>query len=200
MIQTISINLGGLLFHIDDEAYKILQSYLRSVEKQFVDETEKNEIISDIEARLAELFEVRIDRKRDLISAPDVKAVMAIMGKPHDFVDNEEPEPTKRKRSYRSKRTSKRMYRDVDDRVIGGVCSGIGAYFKIDPWIFRAIFIVFTFFFLSGFIIYLILWITIPEALTTAQKLEMRGKPINVENIKNTVKEEFQNVKRRMNL
>lgn len=200
MTQTISINLGGLLFHIDDEAYKILQSYLKSVEKQFVDETEKKEIISDIEARLAELFEVRIDRKKDLISAPDVKAVMAIMGEPHDFVDDEEPEPTQKKRSYRSKRTSKRMYRDVDDRILGGVCSGIGAYFKVDPWIFRAIFIVFTFFFLSGFIIYLILWITIPEALTTAQKLEMRGKPINVENIKNTVKEEFENVKRRMNL
>ncbi len=200
MTQTISINLGGLLFHIDDEAYKILQSYLKSVEKQFVDETEKKEIISDIEARLAELFEERIDRKKDLISTPDVKAVMAIMGEPHDFVDEEEPQPSKKKKYYRSKRTSKRMYRDVDDRILGGVCSGIGSYFQLDPWIFRAIFIVFTFFFLSGFIIYLILWITIPEALTTAQKLEMRGKPINVENIKNTVKEEFENVKRRMNI
>lgn len=200
MTQTISINLGGLLFHIDDEAFKLLDNYLKAIEKQFKGEAERSEIMTDIEARISELFCERIDRKKDLVTQNEVQAVMNIMGEPHNFKDEEEPEPKTRRERIKAKRTSKRMYRDIDDRVLGGVCSGLGAYFRIDPWIFRVLFIVFTFFFFSGFFIYLILWITIPEAITTAQKLEMHGKPIDIENIKNKVKEEFDNVKNRMNL
>lgn len=200
MTQTISINLGGLLFHIDDEAFRLLDNYLKAIEQQFTGEAEKKEIIADIEARIAELLIERIDRKKDLVTQNEVSAIMNIMGEPHNFIDDDEPEPKKRRERARREQTSKRMYRDVDERLIGGVCSGLGAYFRIDPWIFRVLFIVFTFFFLSGFIIYLILWITIPEAITTAQKLEMHGRPIDIENIKNKVKEEFNNVKNRMNL
>ncbi|MDA3891606.1 MAG: PspC domain-containing protein [Salinivirgaceae bacterium] len=200
MTQTISINLGGLLFHIDDEAYEILKSYLQAIERQFNDEKEKKDIILDIEARLSELFAERINRQKDLIRVDDVNAVISIMGEPHDFIEDAEEGPKATGSNYRSSKTSKRMYRDPDNRMLGGVCSGLGAYFRTDPWIFRALFIVFAIFFLSGFIIYLILWVAIPEAITSAQKLEMRGEPITVENIKNTVKNEFENVKRKMNL
>jgi len=200
MTQTISINLGGLLFHIDDEAYEILKSYLQAIERQFNDEKEKKDIILDIESRLAELFAERIDRQKDLIRVADVNTVISIMGEPHDFVENEEEQTKEANPNFRTARPSKRMYRDPDDRILGGVCSGFGAYFHTDPWIFRALFIVFGVFFLMGFVIYLILWIAIPEATTSAQKLEMRGEPITVENIKNTVKKEFENVKQRMNL
>lgn len=200
MTQTISINLGGLLFHIDDEAYEILKSYLQAIERQFNDEREKKDIIQDIEARLSELFVERIDRQKDLIRVDDVNAIISIMGEPHDFVEDEEEPASESHRKQRHKRPSKRMYRDPDNRFFGGVCSGLGAYFNTDPWIFRALFIVFGVFFLSGIVIYLILWIAIPEAITSAQKLEMRGEPITVENIKNTVKSEFENVKRKMNL
>lgn len=199
MTQTISINLGGLLFHIDDEAYEILKGYLQAIERQFRDEKDKKDIIQDIESRLSELFNERINRQKDLIRVSDVNAVIAIMGEPQDFVDDEEPQNADSSNSKKAK-ASKRMYRDPDDRILGGVCSGLGAYFNTDPWIFRALFIVFSIFFLTGIIIYLILWIAIPEALTSAQKLEMRGEPITVENIKNTVKSEFENVKRKMNL
>lgn len=198
MTQTISINLGGLLFHIDDEAFKILENYLNAIHRQFKHETEKNDIIADIEARLAELLVERIDRKKDLVSVNDVNAIIAIMGEPHNFVDDEEPQAQSYREKRRTRRAAKRMYRDIDSRILGGVCSGLGAYFHMDPWIFRTIFIVLSIFGFLGIIIYFILWITIPEAVTTAQKLEMHGKPINVENIKQTVKQEFENVKRRM--
>lgn len=200
MTQTISINLGGLLFHIDDEAFKILENYLDAIHRQFKNDTEKNDIIADIEARLAELLVERIDRKKDLVSVNDVNAIITIMGEPHNFVDDEEPQPKAKRVKQRGSKASRRMYRDTDNRILGGVCSGLGAYFSIDPWIFRTIFIVLSFFGFVGIIIYFILWITIPEAITTAQKLEMHGKPINIENIKRTVKQEFDNVKRRMNL
>ena len=88
------------------------------------------------------------------------------------------------------------MYRDPDSRVIGGVCSGLSAYFGIDPVFLRLIFLIAFFGFGVGLLIYLILWIVLPEARTTAQKLEMRGEKVNVSNIGNFVKDEFNNMKR----
>jgi phage shock protein PspC (stress-responsive transcriptional regulator) len=201
MTKTISINLGGLLFHIDDEAYRILQAYLEAVEKQFRHEPEKKDIMLDIESRIAELFAEQIDRKKDLISPDEVNAIISIMGQPHDFAEEDagdQQEPEAKSKSYRKNSHARRMYRDTDNRLLGGVCSGLGAYFDTDPWIFRILFIVFGFFFLAGIVIYLILWIAIPEAITSAQKLEMRGQPITIENIKNAVKMEFDNVKKKM--
>lgn len=198
MTKTITINLGGLLFHIDDEAYRILQSYLEAVEKQFGHEPEKKDIMLDIESRIAELLAERIDRNKDLISVDVVNAIISIMGQPHDFAAGDDPEPESKSKNQRRGEQTKRMYRDTDNRLLGGVCSGLGAYFAADPWIFRILFIVFGFFFLTGIVIYLILWIAIPEALTSAQKLEMRGQPITIENIKNAVKMEFDNVKKKM--
>lgn len=200
MTQTISINLGGLLFHIDDDAYEILKSYLQAIEKQFSNESEKREIIQDIEARLAELLADRIDHRKDLISVADVKTVTAIMGEPHDFVNDETENTWHSGKQAKTKSANKRMYRNPDDRILGGVCGGLGAYFNTDPWIFRILFIVFSALFFVGFVLYVILWIAIPEAITSAQKLEMRGEPITVENIKNAVKKEYENVKKRMNL
>ena len=95
--------------------------------------------------------------------------------------------------------TTKRLYRDSDNRVLGGVCGGLGAYLNTNTIIIRIIFILLAFPGMgSGIIIYLILWIVIPEATTTAQKLEMRGEPITLENIKKAVRDEFENVKRNM--
>lgn len=199
MTKTISINLGGLLFHIDDKAFETLKAYLQSIEKQFKDEKEKREIIADIEARIAELLSERLDRNTDLVTEEDISTVISIMGEPHDFVDDENQEPQgASKQQYHRTYSTKRMYRNPDDRIFGGVCSGLGAYFNVDSWVFRTIFIIFTIFFFVGFVVYVILWIATPEAITTAQKLEMRGEPITVENIKNAVKEEFDNVKHRM--
>jgi phage shock protein PspC (stress-responsive transcriptional regulator) len=197
MKTTITINLGGIVFHIDDDAYEMLHNYLIAVEKQFSGEEERKEVMSDIEARLSELFTEILGQKRDVIMKDDVSKIFEIMGEPEDFLDDEaqKEEP---KRRFRSQKTSKRLFRDPDNRMLGGVCGGLGAYFNIDPIVFRIIFIILLFAGSVGFWIYIILWITIPEASTTAQRLEMRGEPITIENIKKAVRDEFENVKRNM--
>jgi phage shock protein C len=92
------------------------------------------------------------------------------------------------------------MYRDTDNRVIGGVCSGMGAYWNIDPVIVRILFIALTLAGGLGILVYLILYIVIPEAKTTAQKIEMKGNPVNINNIKESVKKEFNSVRKNMKL
>lgn len=202
MKTTITINLGGIVFHIDNDAYEMLHAYLLAVEKQFFDENERKEIMADVETRLSELFKETLAAKRDVIMKEDVSKVIEIMGEPEDFVEDTEQETTSsRANSKRRKteyKTTRRLYRDPDSRVLGGVCGGLGAYFNTDPILFRILFILIFFGMGSGLIIYIILWIAIPEASTTAQKLEMRGEPITIENIKKAVREEFENVKRNM--
>ncbi|MDA3953473.1 MAG: PspC domain-containing protein [Bacteroidales bacterium] len=204
MKTTITINLGGIVFHIDDDAYEMLHTYLIAVEKQFASNEERLEVMSDIEARLSELFTETLNEKRDVIMKDDVSKVIKIMGEPEDFRDEEAQnesyssgKESKRRRSM-SGRNSKKLFRDPDNRVLGGVCSGLSAYFNVDPIVFRIIFIIIALGMGSGLIIYIILWIAIPEASTTAQKLEMRGEPITIENIKRAVREEFENVKKNM--
>jgi len=197
MKTTITINLGGIVFHIDDDAYEMLHNYLIAIEKQFSGEEERREVMSDIESRLSELFTEILGQKRDVIMKDDVSKIFEIMGEPEDFCD-EETQKEEPKQKYRYQKTSKRLFRDPDNRILGGVCGGLGAYFNIDPIVFRILFIVLFFAGSVGFWIYIILWITIPEALTTAQKLEMRGEPITIENIKRAVRDEFENVKRNM--
>lgn len=203
MKTTITINLGGIVFHIDDDAYEMLHTYLLAIEKQFVSEDERKEVMSDIEIRLAELFNEILGQKRDVIMKEDVTKIVEIMGEPEDFIDEETSQTTgsaksESKRTTYNQKTSKRLYRDPDNRILGGVCGGLGAYFNTDPIIFRIIFLIIALGMGSGIIIYLILWIAIPEAVTTAQKLEMRGEPITIENIKKAVRDEFENVRKNM--
>jgi len=205
MKTTITINLGGIVFNIDDDAYKILHNYLLAIEKQFLDEEERKEVMADIEYRLSELFTEILGQKRNVIMNEDVSKVISIMGEPDDFV--EEPvnneSANNQSRSYERKstysKTTRRLYRDPDNRILGGVCSGIGAYLNIDPIIVRIIFILLAIPGMgSGIVIYLILWIVIPEALTATQKLEMRGEAITIENIKKAVRDEFESVRKNM--
>lgn len=204
MKTTITINLGGLVFHIDDDAYEMLNTYLIAVEKQFVSEDDRTEIMSDIEARLSELFTETLGQKRDVVMKDDVLKAIKVMGEPEDFMDEETKNEPVDSASWKSKRkrmnykTTKRLYRDPDNRILGGVCGGLSAYFNTDPILFRILFILISLGMGSGLIIYIILWIAIPEAATTAQRLEMRGEAITIENIKRAVREEFENVKKNM--
>ena len=194
MKKTFSINLNGIVFNIDEDAYDKLQLYLSSIERHFSKEEERKEIIVDIEARLAEIFSGKIKPTKQVINVDDVDDVIRMMGQPGDFADEESEEIPKEDPLYHKK--YRRMYRDPDSRVIGGVCSGLSAYFGIDPVFLRLIFLIAFFGFGVGLLIYLILWIVLPEARTTAQKLEMRGEKVNVSNIGNFVKDEFNNMKR----
>jgi phage shock protein PspC (stress-responsive transcriptional regulator) len=197
MTRTININLGGFLFHIDDNAFSLLNAYLTAIEKQLNGDPSKKEIMTDVEARIAELFNERKNRENEVIMIEDVNAVISVLGEPDSFGNYNEPTGTEYK--YADKAT-KRLYRNPDERVLGGVCSGLAAYFDSEVWIFRVLFVVFSFFFLTSVLVYLILWIVVPEALTLEQKLEMRGRPVTIDNLKQTVKEEFEKVKAKMNL
>ena len=191
---TVSINLGGYSFNIDEDAYAELKRYLRNLEIHFAGEESSSEILSDIETRMAELFRTKITGYKQVINIADVGQVISVLGAPEDISDSEGP-------SARDKFSSPgyhRIYRDTDHRMIGGVCSGIAAYWDIDPLIIRVIFIALTVAGGIGALVYLILYIVIPEAKTTAQKIEMKGHPVNIHNIRESVKKEFDTVRKNM--
>ena len=193
---TVSINLGGYSFNIDEDAYSELKLYLKNLELHLAGEESYSEILSDIESRMAELFRARLTTYKQVINMFDVKEVIAIMGRPEDF---SEAESSSRKDRFTSPGPH-RMYRDPDHRIIGGVCSGIGAYWDIEPWIVRVIFFAIACAGGIGLLIYLILYIVLPEAKSTSQKIEMKGEPVNINNIKEAVKREFDTVRKNMKL
>ncbi len=192
MNKTLNINLAGLIFHIDENAYQRLDRYLTILKNQFQGIEGGNEIISDIEARIAELFKERTSTSREVITLADVEEVIAIMGKPEDYLDSEDAAHAGHPQMEYIPR-SRRIFRDPDQRIIGGVSSGLAAYFNTDPLWIRLLFIVLAFAG-PGIIIYLIMWIVIPKASTTAEKLQMRGEHVNVSNIERSIREEMRGV------
>ncbi len=201
MIKTVSINLGGIVFQIDEDAYEALSKYLNDLTQYYKYTEGRDEIVSDIESRLAELFNESFAKSGfSVISMGDVEEVIDIMGRPEDFGDAEESEEERREGASKKKvtddtiYTSKRLYRNPDDAIIAGVCSGLSTYFGIeDPIWIRLAFIVLT---LGSFgiapIAYVILWAILVPAETAAQKLHMKGEPINVNNLEKKIKEELE--------
>ncbi|MCK5465634.1 MAG: PspC domain-containing protein, partial [Bacteroidales bacterium] len=196
MKTTVKINLSGQIFNLDDDAYQALKDYLDSISKRFRNMEEGAEIISDIESRIAELFQSKISDKKEVITIEDVNDVIAIMGQPEDFLE-EEGMDGEAGASYAKRKKSKKYYRDGDNAIAGGVCSELGAYFGIENWLMRLLWVIF--FFATGggplLILYVVLWIAVPKAMTAAEKLEMRGEKVTVSNIEKTVKEEYETVK-----
>ena len=194
MKKAIKINLSGIIFHIDEDAYEKLKSYLDTISKHFSNKEESKEIIDDIEARIAELFQERITDETQVITFLIVNEVIDIMGNPEDIADSgEETESQGTFHDVYNK--SRRLYRDSENSVIGGVCGGLSAYFSVDPVIFRLLFVIFFFAGGASILVYAILWIVLPKAETAAQKLEMRGEKVNVSNIEKKIREEYDNVK-----
>ena len=195
MNKTINVNIGGRVFNIEEQAFDKLNLYLKTIRGYFKNHESTDEIISDIELRIAELFMERISNMKQVITEADVDDIISIMGRPEDYGDTEDEEETRNTGFSSRTRTAKQVFRDPDNKVVAGVCSGISAYFGIDPIILRAIFVIFTIFYGSGILIYLVLAIIIPKAKTTAEKLQMRGEAVTVENISRKVNESFHDVK-----
>ena len=194
MKKTFTINISGTVFHIEEDAYEVLQKYLINLKNHFGSSEEGKEILDDIEARIAEIFIEKSANVQKVVSIEMVNEAVEIMGTPEDFAEEEENE-TEYQPTEESKR-KRRLYRDPDHRVIGGVCGGLGAYFNMDPVILRIIFVALLF--LTGgtaFLAYIILWIAVPKAKNTAQRLEMRGQEATVKNIEKSIKEEISDVK-----
>lgn len=195
MNKTVNINLAGIFFHIDEDAYSKLQRYLEAIKRSFTDSQGRSEIISDIEARIAELFTERVKHDKQVIGTKEVDEVITIMGQPEDYiVDDEifEDEPNKTQRRTSSSK-SRKLFRDTDNSYVGGVSSGLAHYFGIDALWIRLAWLLLVFGAGTGIILYILLWILIPEAVTTADKITMTGDPVNISNIEKKIRDGFQN-------
>jgi phage shock protein PspC (stress-responsive transcriptional regulator) len=196
MKKTIIVTINGIIFHVDEDAYEVLQSYLDTLRHYFSAESGAAEIIEDIEARIAELFQPRISEAKQSISLQDIDEIIEILGKPEDIAGaNDENYEARESHESSTRKSNRRLYRDPEHSVLGGVCAGLGAYFAVDMVVFRLLFIVFLFAGGASVLVYLILWIAVPAAFTAAQKLEMHGEEVNISNIERTFRREYQQVK-----
>ncbi len=187
MNKTITASLAGMVFHIDENGYAVLQQYLENIRARLGNDEDAREIMTDIESRIAELFYERTQDRKESVSANDVNDVIKIMGSPEDYVDIEENDYTEQKTSE-STSTARKLYRDEDNKMLGGVCAGLANYFGMEVTWLRIILLVMVMFFGTGIFLYLALWILIPVARTTAEKLEMKGEQVNAKTIKDHLK------------
>lgn len=184
MKKTININLGGTVFHIDEDAFTRLENYLNRLQKQLAQTPGRAEIVSDVELRIAELFQQKQSHPEEVIPLGLVEEVIAVMGKPEDYLDSADAGetaagPAPQETFY----TGKKLFRDPDSRILGGVASGLAHYFGIDVVWIRLLFI--ALFFTGGlsFLVYVVLWLAVPKAHTTADRLRMQGQPVNLNTI-----------------
>jgi phage shock protein PspC (stress-responsive transcriptional regulator) len=268
MDKVFQINLGGIVFTIEEKAYETLKAYLDKLHKHFGNNTDTADIVSDIEYRMAELFSQKLKDGRSSLYSDDINDVLGIMGDvnqmdgaentnekrteesqyiPHNvrterlrrnpfdeslggvcsgigsyfdidptlirilfvvaiviygsgllfyfilwlIIPKAKGEDAEIMRQQKQVRTRK-LFRDMDNKTIGGVCAGIGAYFGLDTIWIRLALVVSLFIFGSGFILYIILWIIIPKAQTAAEKLQMRGERVDIKNIEREVKKDNQ--------
>lgn len=219
MNKTISINLAGTFFHIDENAYQKLQRYLDAVRRSFADTEGSDEIVTDIEARIAELFYERVSNERQVVSNNLVDEIIGIMGQPEDYIvdeelfddDDAEPAFSKKSKTKSSKSTTetktesgsksksstsaKKLFRDRDNSYIAGVCSGLGHYLGIDAIWIRLLIILLGLGSAGTFVfIYILFWVLVPEAVTTSEKLQMKGEPVNISNIEKKIKDGISSV------
>lgn len=193
MKKTLTVNLGGTVFHIDEDAYRLLDNYLSNLKIHFRKEAGADEIIDDIERRISELFAEKLTAGSQVITITDVEEVIARMGKPEDMEAENDSEPS----VGNATRTTihRRLYRNPDDKLLGGVISGMAGYLGWDVTLLRLLLLVVLICGVGTLIpVYIVCWLVIPEARTAAEKLSMRGEAVTVENIGKTVTDGFEKV------
>jgi phage shock protein PspC (stress-responsive transcriptional regulator) len=268
MKKNISINISGIIFHIEEDGYESLRKYLDSINSYFGSFQDSNEILADIESRIAEIFLSRLNEGKQVITLEDVSSLVATMGNVSDFkaaeeqeVGNEQPsasqsksnsssstyeQPLAHKKLFRDEKRKilggvcaglghyfsidavwprvlfallvigsygglilvyiimwialpasgelleessvKKMYRDSDRKVLGGVASGVAAFFGADVTVIRLLFVILGILGGLGFVLYVILWIALPQANSITEKMEMQGEPVTLSNIESSVK------------
>jgi phage shock protein PspC (stress-responsive transcriptional regulator) len=206
MKKTLSVNLSGSVYHIDEDAYQLLMDYLQDVKKNLT-ESSAEEVLNDIEQRISELFTQWMQGKREVIIVSDVERVIGILGRPEQFVNEDDEAPsdssnasqaTTGNSEERTQAPIRRLYRDTDNAFLGGVCAGLAAYLNVSIPLMRALVFILMWFYGVGFLFYIAAWIIMPEARTAAQRLEMRGEDVTIENIEKKVREEASRVKDRV--
>ena len=219
MNKTIIININSIVFHIEEDAYENLRTYMIEIKKHFGKSEDSKEILEDIENRIAEMFSERIQLgRKEVINMEDVTQVISQMGRVSDFEteiltddnlkESIESDPTDFHKTSAdagpennadepdySSLIAKKLMRDMDDKVLGGVCSGLGHYFNIESKWIRIIFVLFFLFGGSGVILYFVLWAIMPKAQNRADKLSMRGEKANLQNFKKSFDEEMKGIR-----
>ena len=196
MEKIININIGNYTFIIEEPAFNKLKQYLYSLNNHFNETEGKEEIVGDIEIRIGELLHAKITAFKKAVNLADIEEVLNQMGNPADIGEGNTTNQTNDKTDYKNYYSNRRrVFRDPDNKKMGGVCGGVAAYFDIDPIWLRLAFIVSFFVFGTGLLLYIILWAILPVANTAAEKLEMKGEPIDVNNIEKTIKENLNRVK-----
>ena len=210
MNRTIDINLGGRMFHVDESAYRLLYDYLYNLRHAFERQEGGSEIMDDLESRLAELLLERVSDRQEVVSQNIVEEAIARLGKPEEITGGSAAEPEEKPRQEPEEATEekpeqentgnrqtppppppapetptrKRLFRDPDNRMLGGVLGGLALYLNWDPTLLRLLLLVIL---VAGYgtviPIYLVCWLVIPKAVTAADKLSMRGRPVTMENI-----------------
>jgi phage shock protein PspC (stress-responsive transcriptional regulator) len=193
MNKTVNINLGGMVFHIDEDAYQKLSRYFDAIKRSLSNANGQDEIIKDIELRIAELISEKHNSDKQVISIKEIDEIITVMGQPEDYRIEDEANTTSAN-TYNDNSTNKKLYRDKENGMVGGVLAGLGHYFGVDKVWLRIFLLVMVFAWGTGVLAYIILWIVMPEAVTTAEKLEMKGEPVTISNIEKKVREEFDTV------
>lgn len=200
MKKTLTVNLGGTVFHIDEDAYQLLDKYLSNLRIHFRREEGSDEIMNDFELRISELLNERIRLGYEVITIEHVEDVIRRMGKPEEiFGENYKEEKEEFKVKEEMVTAKRRLFRDPDDRILGGVAGGFAAYVGWDPTAVRLGLLLLTIFWGVIIPIYIILWMIIPVARTATEKLQMRGESVTVENIGKTVTDGFEKVSKDVN-
>ena len=197
MKKVINVTLGGLVFAIEQDVYDKLSAYLESIKQHLSGTDDYDEIIADVESAIAEKFVAMKRNEKSAVTEENVAAVIKEMGSPADFGEGngEEGDESDQGESQtepsveeKGSETKKRLYRDTDDVILAGVASGLARYFNIDPVIVRLLFVIAVFFNGFGILAYVILWLIVPKAETTAQKYAMRGEMVTIKEITERVK------------
>lgn len=202
MQRIIQITIGGRVIPIEEQAYAALNDYIRSLERQFANEEGKNDIIQDIENRIAELFAMKLDNGGQAIETDDIKKVIETLGHAEQLDADVEEEQQRRQYSHThytfQEPRRRRLYRNPNDKMLGGVCSGLANYFDIDTVIVRLVFAILFLTMGVGVLAYIIAWIIIPVAKTPQEMYYMTGvPPVDFNTIKKNMEYELQDLKKK---
>jgi phage shock protein PspC (stress-responsive transcriptional regulator) len=192
MNKTIIININGIVFHIEEDAYEILKSYMTDVQRHFMHSADSLEITTDIENRIAEMFnEILLKEGKQVVVVQDVKTVVEQMGSVEDFESVDEGAKPNAQQAFNYNTESRRLFRDPDDHLVAGVCAGIANYFDFNPVWIRLLFAIAIAFAGTGLVLYVILWIVVPKAVTRADRMAMKGQKLDLQGFKNNFEEEI---------
>ncbi len=191
MNKTIIININGFIFHIEEDAYEILKNYMTDVKRHFLNSADSLEITTDIENRIAEMFtEILAAENKQVIIEQDVKGVVEQMGSVTDFETSEDEAKSTLHETHIYSTGNRKLFRDSENHLLAGVCSGLANYFDTQVIWFRLAFVAATPFFGIGIILYIIFWMVMPKAITRTDRMAMRGQKLNLQGFKDNFAEE----------